>query len=69
MATFNITRVILPEDQTCVRPDERGCCRCVVRTGGDILRGTVEIFGPSNRSFTVEVRLEGMTNLEPLSNL
>lgn len=55
-----LSRIALPEDHKCTRPDANGYCRCTVRTGGDILRGSVEVLAPSNRSFNIEVRLEGM---------
>lgn len=60
---IRLSRITLPEDHTCPRRDQNSYCRCVIRTGGDILRGSVEVLSSSNRSFTIEVRLEGMMGL------
>ena len=63
-----ISRISLPEDETCICRCDRGHCYCAIRTGGDTLRGAVEVFAQSNKAFSIEVRLEGTLRLK-LSNL
>ncbi|KAF2095393.1 hypothetical protein NA57DRAFT_59407 [Rhizodiscina lignyota] len=51
---------LILKDSQCTKPDSHGYCHCAIRTGGDVLSGVVEVAGPLNVNFTVEVKLEGI---------
>lgn len=49
----------LPEDDNCPRPDSRGFCCCVVRTGGDLLEGEILLRASLDARLAVDVCFEG----------
>ena len=53
-------KILLPEDCGCISPNVNGYCFCIVRTGGDCLKGVVEMVTPGHLDLVVEVRFEGI---------
>lgn len=59
---FQVVSLILPEDQSCNHGSHFGRCSCVVRTGGDILRGHIVFLAPSPNELIIDVCFEGRTS-------
>jgi len=53
-------RILLPEDCGCTNPDLHGYCFCTAHTGGDCLKGAVEIITAGYLDLIIEVRFEGI---------
>jgi hypothetical protein len=59
LTDFIPPRITLPDDRDCPYAASNGYCNCVARAGGDVLQGTVDVFGLFDDDTTIEINLEG----------
>ena len=52
-------RISLSDDRDCPNTALQGYCSCIVRKGGDIVSGSVDVLGSFDDGTTIEIRLEG----------